>query len=264
MFQIFKKTLRDKRVFIYGWSLGLIVMAIFMVILFPSFSGGEVDQLVEALPAFFDGFMGNLQDWRQLPGYIGSQLYDIRLPMLLSVLAIMLPLSISVAEEEKGQLRTLLSLPYYRRTVFWGKWLAIISISLIAALSTLIGVWIGVMLIDESLASDVYARFGLYSWLVTMTMASVTFAVGMATGSRSAALGVGIIATVGSFLLTTFAQAVDWLEPYTWLSILHYFPAADVAKGVMNWSDIVVLAAVTILPIVIASFIFGRRDISAA
>ena len=86
MFNLFLKTLRDKRFFILGWSLGLTFLGFAMTSFFPSFSGGQIDGLLETLPPALQGLVGNLQDWRELPGYLGSQIFDIRLPIFVSIL----------------------------------------------------------------------------------------------------------------------------------------------------------------------------------
>jgi hypothetical protein len=69
MFNVFLKTLRDKRYFILGWSLGLLFLGFMMTSFYPSFSGGQIDQLLDSLPPAFQGLVGNVQDWRELPGY---------------------------------------------------------------------------------------------------------------------------------------------------------------------------------------------------
>ena len=159
MFNLILKTLRDKRFFILGWALGLMFMGFLMVVFYPSFSRGQVDQLMDALPEAMRGLVGNLQDWRELPGYIGSQIFDIRLPIFVGILAILLAIGLTVGEEGKGQLRTLLALPISRRKIVLAKWLALVFICLIASLATILGVVIGVLVINETIDWLVLARF---------------------------------------------------------------------------------------------------------
>lgn len=72
---------------------------------------------------------------------------------------------------------------------------------------------------------------------------------------------VGVLAAIGSFLLTTFSQAVDWLKPYESWSLLHYFPAVDIVKDGVDWADVVVLASVTLVSLIVAILVFRRRDL---
>ena len=264
MFNILTKTLRDKRFFILGWSLGLLFLGYLMIIFFPSFSGGEIDQLMGTMPPALQGLVGELQDWRELPGYIGSQLYDIRLPIFVSILAILLAIGISVTEEDKGQLRTLLALPYSRRSVVMGKWFAIVVVCFIASLATVAGVVVGALQIQVSVDPTMLVRLGLFTWLQVTALATLIFAVGMATGKRGLTTGVAVIVTIGGFLLSTFAPAVDWLQDIEWISIFYYFPAVDIAKGIVEWQNAAVYAGVTIVALCIALVAFTRRDVRTA
>ncbi|MFZ1302086.1 MAG: ABC transporter permease subunit [Candidatus Microsaccharimonas sp.] len=261
MFNLLFKTLREKKFFILGWSLGLAFLGFAMTSFFPSFSGGEIDGLLESLPTALEGLVGNLQDWKQLPGYIGSQVFDIRLPIFASILSILLAVGITVAEEDKGQLRTLIALPVSRRKIITAKWLAIVVICFIASLAVVTGVEVGVLVIGEQLDQSVLVRLGLFTWLLITALATLIFAIGSATGKRALTTGVGIIVAIGSFLLTTFSQSVDWLKDYEWLSFLHYFPAPDIAKGTVEWGNVAFYGILIIVSLLIAFIFFPRRDV---
>lgn len=263
MFNLLRKTLREKRFFILGWSLGLAFLGFAMTSFFPSFSGGEIDELLGSLPPALEGLVGNLQDWKNLTGYIGSQVFDIRLPIFASILSILLAVSITVAEEDKGQLRTLISLPISRRKIITAKWLAIVVICFATSLATVIGVEIGVLVIGEELDQMVLVRLGLFTWLLITSLATLIFAVGSATGKRALTTGIGIIVAIGSFLLTTFSQSVSWLKDYEWLSFLHYFPATDIAKGTVEWGNIAFYLTLIIASLIIAYIFFPRRDVKS-
>lgn len=262
MYNLFTKTLYDKRAFIIGWSLGLAFMSYLMVMFYPAFhQSGGIDELVKSLPPAFQGLVGDLTNLKQLPSYIGSQLFNIRMPIFVSVLAIILSVGISVADEEKGYLRTLVALPLSRQAIVLHKFAALMVISCCTMLAALFGVFIGVLSIHESLAATIFIRFGVMTWLLTMAMATLIFAIGIATGSRGLTMAVGVVTAAGSFILTTFSQSVDWLQPYERLSLLHYFPAADIAKHGITLSDVLIYGAIIVISLVVALLGFSRRDI---
>lgn len=263
MFNLVMKTLRDKRFFILGWSLGLLFLGFAMTTFFPSFSGGQIDGLLETLPPALQGLVGNLQDWRELPGYLGSQIFDIRLPIFVSILSILLAVSLTVGEEDKGQLRTLIALPISRRKIVFAKWLAMMTICFVAALATVIGVEIGLLVINESVDQMVLVRLGLFTWLLVASLATIIFAIGLSTGKRALTTAVAIILTIGSFLLSTFAQAVDWLEKYEPLSFFHYFPAVDIANGTVEWGNVAFYAVCLIVALLATLIFFPRRDVKS-
>lgn len=261
MLNLFLKTLRDKKVFIIGWSLGLAFLGFAMVTFYPSFSGGEMDDLLRDLQPILQGFIGELQDWRQLPGYIGSQIFDIRLPIIIGVLAILLAVGLSVAEEDKGQLRTIVALPISRTKIVLTKWVFIVAVCLVASIATIIGVLLGVLVIGEEVGLGVLLRLGFMTWLLSTALASIIFAFGIATGFVGTTKAVGTIIAAGSFMLTTFAQSVSWLQNYEWLSIFHYFPATTVAKEGIAGTDVLILLALTAISLAVAIIFFRRRDI---
>lgn len=263
MFNLLGKTLRDKRFFILGWSLGLAFLGFVMTSFYTSFSGGQIDELLGSLPPALEGLVGNLQDWRELPGYLGSQIFDIRLPIFVSILSILLAVGITVAEEDKGQLRTLLALPISRRKIVLAKWLAIVIICFIASVATILGVELGIAVIAKEIDQLVLVRLGLFTWLLVTALATIIFAIGSATGKRALTTAIAILLTIGSFLLSTFAQSVDWLKDYERLSFFYYFPATDIAKGTVEWGNVVFYLVCTVVALLAALIFFPRRDVKS-
>jgi putative exporter of polyketide antibiotics len=99
-------------------------------------------------------------------------------------------------------------------------------------------------------------------WLFAICLATIVFAVGMATGKRGPTMAIGVVIAVGSFILTTFAAAVDWLQSYEKISLLHYFPAADIARSGIELRDVAVYAGLICVFIIIGIVGFRRRDIN--
>jgi len=98
--------------------------------------------------------------------------------------------------------------------------------------------------------------------LIMVTFGTIPFAIGLATGKRSVATGISILIVIGSFLLSTFSQAVDWLQDYEPLSLLHYFPAADIVKNGIDLKDVAVFGAVTIVLLALSIVSFRSRDVA--
>ncbi|MET0979833.1 MAG: ABC transporter permease subunit [Candidatus Saccharimonadales bacterium] len=262
MFNVFTKTLYDKRAFIFGWSLGLIVLSFMMMAFYPAFhQDSGIDELVKNLPAAFQGLVGDLNNLKALSTYIGSQLFDVRIPIFVSILTIILAVSLTVTEEEKGQLRTLTALPLSRTHILFSKWLAIVVICLLAAFATAIGIEVGLVAIGETLDWMVVLRLCAMMWLLSVTLATVIFGIGLATGKRGLTMGFAVIVAIGSFILTTFARSVEWLQPYEILSIFHYFPAATVARDAIATGDVLVYLVIIAVFLVIGAVGFRQRDI---
>lgn len=262
MYNLFTKTLYDKRAFIIGWSLGMAFLGFIMMSFYPAFHEDTgLDQLVKNLPSAFQGIVGNLNDLKELPGYIGSQLFDVRIPIFVSMIAIILSVGLTVSEEEKGQLRMLLAMPLSRPHILLSKWLAIVTISFITTVAVIVGMLLGLLAISESLGIDVIIRLGLMTWLLTTCLATIVFSVGIASGRRGLTMALGVLIAIGSFILTTFAKSVDWLEPYEVASLLHYFPAVTIAKSEIALTDVVVYVVIILVSLIVSTLLFRRRDV---
>jgi ABC-2 type transport system permease protein len=260
---LFFKTLRDKRTFIIGWTLGLFFLGFAITTFFTSFSGDAIKDLLANMPPAFEGLIGSIRDWSQLSSYIGSQVFDIRLPILIGILAIVLTVNLTVTEEDKGQLRTLVALPISRKNIVLAKWMAIVVICLIASAATVAGVEVGVLAIGETINQGILLQLGLMTWLMTTALATIIFALGLGTGIRSVTTPIGVTIVTTGFILSTFAPSVEWLKRIEWLSIFHYFPATEITRTGINGLDVVVYVLITVCALGFALFQFRRRDIYA-
>lgn len=263
MKNVFVKTLYERRWFALGWSLGFVAFAALMASFYPAMHmDGAIDALVANMPEAFKGLIGNLSDLNQFSTYIASQLFDIRLPLIAGIMAIILGQSLSTAEEERGELRTLLSLPISRIKLLLQKWLALVVITGFTVLGLFIGISVTMPFVEgASIDMDKLLQLLAMTWLLMITYGTIAFGVGAITGNKGAATAISILVIIGSFILSTFGQAVDWLEAYEKLSLIHYFPATDVVKSGIEWANVAVLGGLTAILLIVASIVFRRRDI---
>lgn len=260
---VYLKTLWEKRFFILGWTIGFTALAALMTSFFPAMRTSGLDELVKSMPPAFKGLIGDLALLQNFDTYLASQLFDIRVPLIAGIMAIILGLSLSVAEEESGELRTLTALKISRVWLLLQKWLAMITIIVVTSLGFIIGTLGVIPLIDDaSIDLDKFGRLIAMTLLVMATYGTIPFAFGLATGRRAAATFAGILVIIGGFILDTFGSAVDWLKDYEFLSLLHYFPAVDILKDGVDIQDILVLGSITLGLLIISIIMFRRRDIA--
>lgn len=261
---VYVKTLYDKRFFMLGWTIGLAAIAALLVSFYPAMHQDDaINGLVQNMPAAFKGLIGSLADLTRFDTYIAAQLFDIRLPLIAGVMSIILGLGLSVADEEKGELRTVLSLPISRIKLLVERWLAMVTVLGVTLLGLLAGMY-GVMpFVDgATIEPDETLRLVAMTGLMMVTLGTIPFAVGMTTGKRAAAMAASVFVIIGSFLLSTFGQAVDWLGDYEKFSLLHYFPAVDIVKNGIDGKDVVVLGGLTLILLLVAVVVFRRRDVA--
>lgn len=265
MRSVYLKTLYDKRFFLLGWTIAFAAIAALLTSFYPAMhQTSAFDQLLQTMPPAFKGLIGNLGDLSHFDTYIASQLFDIRMPLIAGIMAIILGLSLSVAEEEKGELRTVLSLPVSRLKVFVQKWFSMVTIMAVVVLGMVGGIYAVLPFIDipADISTENMLRLSGMTLLIMVTYGTIPFAIGLASGKRAAATGLGILTIIGSFILSTFGKAVDWLADYEKLSLLHYFPAVDIVKNGIQVKDIAVFAAITLVLLLAGAVIFRRRDVA--
>ncbi|HEY1085968.1 MAG TPA: ABC transporter permease [Candidatus Saccharimonadales bacterium] len=265
MRSVYLKTLYEKRWFLLGWTLGFTALTVLMTTFYPAMHmDGALDALVKNMPKAFEGLIGDLANLKDFPSYIASQLFDIRLPLITGIMAIILGLGLSTNEEESGELRSILALPISRTKLLLEKWLALCTIMLVSSIGFVIGIYGVAPFIDGASIDFVDTLLPLVAmtWLLMVVFGTITFAAGMAFGKKGIANAVGILVIIGSFILSTFGQAVDWLEPFEKVSLLHYFPAVEISKGEGEWTDVIVLSSIVVVTLLGAWLSFRRRDIA--
>lgn len=259
---VFIKTIYDKRWFIVGWMVGFAALAALMVVFYPAMhQDGSLDQLVKTMPPAFQGLVGDLSNLQQFSTYLASQLFDIRITIIGSVMVIILSLSLTVTEEESGQSRTLLSLPISRTKLFIQKWFAMVAVITSTVVACAASIYVMQITINESIDHGVLWRLIAMTWLLLVTLGTIVFSLAIGTGSRAIATGLGILIVAGSFILTTFSAGVDWLREYEMASLFYYFPAVDIAKTGATWEDVVILSGITLFALILSWLNFRRRDI---
>ena len=265
MSSVFTKTLHERRFFLLGWAIGFAAIAALLASFYPAMRmDGAFDSLLANMPPAFKGLIGNLSDLSQFDTYIASQLFDIRMPLIAGIMAIILGLGLSVSDEEKGELRTVLSLPVSRTRLYVEKWLAMILIMAVVVVGMVLGTYAVLPFIDlpTDITPEQMFQLSAMTLLIMVTYGTIPFAIGFASGKRSVASAIGILTIIGSFILTTFGQAVDWLADYEKLSLLHYFPAVDIVTNGIELRDVAVFAVVTLTLLVAGLVAFRRRDVA--
>lgn len=260
---VFLKTLHDRRWFMLGWAIAFMALTALLVSFYPAMQVSGLDELVRSMPPAFKGLIGDLGLLSSFDTYIASQLFDIRLPLIGGIMAIILGLRLSSNEEETGELRTIAALPISRTKIVFEKWLAIVVVAFVMLLAILVGMYAVMPFVDgATMPFDELSWLLLTSWLLMVTFGTIPFAAGMIAGRRAVAMAAGVLVVIGSFILTTFGQAVDWLADYERLSLLYYFPATDIVRDGISWPDAMLLSGLTLVLLLAALLIFRRRDIS--
>ena len=259
MKSVFLRTLYEKRWFTLGWSLALSLMAVLMIAMYPSLHEG-MKNIAASMPPQLQGLVGDISLFGHLDTYLSSQLYDIRIPLFLMIMAVVLAQGLSVTCEEKGEMRTILSTATSRTSLFLQTLAAAVVMFSVSIVVTSCVTWIGVPMINESISTWLIVKLGVLSLAFAMTVFSMVYAVGIATGSRGSTLSLGVGLIISSVILEA-GRTVDWLDLVQKVSMLHYYDAGKLLTTGINFSHIVVQASLLISACIIGWLLFRRRDI---
>ena len=232
------KTLRDQRIPILAYGLGLGALALLVIAIYPSFaaSGAEVEEAMKNLPDAYKAFTGGVLSLTEFDGYLVSQ-YLIILPLILAIFAIIEGTGALRGEEERGTMDTLLSLPIARSQVVIQK--AIATLLSIALVLVLIGavLWVSTALVEEAvLALDRLALVLLSTFAVGALFYCFSLFLSALLPSRRLAGVIGAVFTVGAYFFDAFTDIVEGLHDYRVLGPFNYFePLAILREDLALW-----------------------------
>ncbi|MFO0971418.1 MAG: ABC transporter permease subunit [Candidatus Saccharimonadales bacterium] len=257
---IFTKTLYDKRSFMFGWSLGLAIMAGITIAFFPTIKD-QIGTLFANVPKALESVTGTSEDYKNIVGYVATGVFDLRIPMLTITMAIILALGLSAGEESSGRLYQLLAQPVTRTKVVLQKWMAMTGIFFLTHVMLLIGIWMVIVLVGENMAFSKIWAGTLMCFLLTLASGSLTLALGFGLGRKGLTTVLITSYTFGSYLLTSFAAQIDWLKHVEPVSPFHYYKASDAIKVGLSLRHIIILLLITCIAVAIGTVLFNRRDI---
>ncbi len=254
------KTLYDKRWFIFGWSLGLIAMCALTIAFFPTIKDSAT-QLFQNIPKQFQNLVGDTSSYSTITGYIGSGIFELRIPMLTLPMSIILAVGLTVSEESSGKMYQLLAQPVSRSKIVLQKWLSLLIITTVIFAMMTVGIIVTTLLIKEHVPYAKLGMFTLMCWLMSMAVSGICFMVGAASGRKGLTIFVSSFVAFGGYLISSFATQVSWLKNLDYISLFHYYHPSIITKQGLVFSHILVLVTVSIVSIIIATIGFANRDI---
>ncbi|MFC4439302.1 MULTISPECIES: ABC transporter permease [Natrialbaceae] len=245
-------------------SVALLALVALTIGLFPSIreTGAELDAYLETLPPeVARAFVGDVTTLTTIEGYLVSQLYQFAWVILLGIYFAYAAGSTVAGEVERGRADMLLSLPITRARFVVEKFLAFVPAIVALNAVTFAGIYAGIVLVDESIdLADIVAVHGV-SVLYLLACAGVGLLASVSFDSirRAQVVGAGVV--FGTFLLDSITYDTD----YEWigaLSVSRYFdPAEILVAGDLEWTGVLVLAAVTVGLVAASAIVFERKDI---
>jgi beta-exotoxin I transport system permease protein len=243
-----------------GYSLGMAVYTLVVVALYPAFKDStSLDEFIEtdATAAALFGVTGSLTS---PDGWLNGNIYANFLPLVMLLLTIGYGAAALAGQDEDGTLCLLAVLPVLRRAIVVQKAAAMTLQALVLAVTVGACVLVG-RFFDLSIGLGNVAAVSVAVALMGLDLGFVAMAVGALTGRRATALGVGTAVAAASYLVSSLAPVVSWLDPAKYASLL-YWSVGDNQLGTgVSVADYAVLLAVWVVGLAATVLAFRRLDV---
>jgi ABC-2 type transport system permease protein len=258
---VFAKTLWERRHGLLFWSLGVGVLVVATLSVWPSVHE-EYAKLVQNYPEPLLAFFGvDKAGLASAPGYLQAELFGLMVPLAFVGYAIAGGSSTIAGEEEGGTLEMLLVQPVSRVRVALQKYAGVLT-----ALAILTAAFAAVLLVATSafdlnvgVLDELAATLSVF--LLAAMFGAVALAVGCATGHRAIAAGITAALAFGAYLLTSLAGLVEGLKKFRPLSPFWWYSGNRPLTNGLSLLHVSLMLAVTVCAVTTAVATFSRRDI---
>ena len=251
-----------RRKAIVGFTIGLVLYILVVVALYPSFKNStELDSLTKDSPgvAALFGISGSLTS---PVGWMNANAWVNFFPLIVLLLTIGYGASAIAGQEKDGHLELVLSLPFPRRSVVVQKIGALSVQALILCFFTFLAVLTGHWFeLSFGTSELITATAGVL--LLGIDFGLLALAIGAGTGNRGLALGVASTAAAASYLVSSMAPVVSWLDPAKYLSLFYWSVGNNQLQDGLSVAGFSVLAGVGIVIAISADRLFRSHDLVA-
>jgi ABC-2 type transport system permease protein len=259
--------LRQRRMAIFWWTLGSILLSLFILLLYPPIrnQANQFNQLINQLPPGLRELKSggassiNVAD---PVSFLNSQLFYITLPILWIILAITRASSIMGRDEQDGTLELLLSRPISRSKLILSKALSLFIEFFIIGGLTLFVIVLTAPLFDLHVGTLHLAVTTAYTALFSLSFGLIAFAM-QATNSltRRAASAIAVFISFGGYLITSLGSLTTWLNTPAKFAPYHYFTPDKILLGQPVHGLDIYLIGTLVITTLISYLGFRRRDI---
>ncbi|MGH7876675.1 MAG: ABC transporter permease subunit [Candidatus Dormibacteraceae bacterium] len=222
------------------WSLGTVAVAALLAVAYPTVSNNnELNKAFAGLPPSVQAALG-LDPGSALTspvGYLNSQYFANILPVMLLVFGIGLAAWATGGDESAGTLELLLANPVSRLRVAGeraGALLLLLGVLAAVSAATLLVLAPSTGLTRGLSAGHIVAADAA-GGLLALTFATLTFAIGAWTGSRSLAISVSSALAVAGFVIEGIAAQVPALRPIREASPWHWMLGSNPLQNGFQW-----------------------------
>jgi ABC-2 type transport system permease protein len=263
---VFRHTLERNWRAMLAWGVGIGLIGYLQAALLLNVDAlQQMADLMETLPPVLIQALGgaDVAALATPEGYLSFRYFGFIL-IIFTVYALDAGLNVTATEEDKGILDVLLSLPLPRWRLVIEKFLAYTLLICGIVILSYIGLWLGVASVPALGVDPMKLLLGSLNILPgTLLMLAATTLIAALARRRGMAVAVATIFLAGSFFLEFLANAVSdtFVNTLSKLSFFTYYGGGEVLQHGLNWGNIALLLATTVILLAGAVWAFERRDI---
>ena len=259
---VFRKHLTDNRRGFLGWALAITAVAVMYSSMWPVL--GDNASLTSAINGFPTAMRNafHLNDYGTAPGYFGSSVFGLVVPVLVAVFAIATGARAVAGDEEAGTLDLVMAHPVGRVRLAVSRLLAVVA--------AIAGA--GLVLLLAELAVRVPARFSSISVLnltaicvqlvlFGVCFAAMAFGIGAGTGRRLHAIVGGAYLALASYLCDSFLPQIKGLGWLQSLSPFDWYLGGEPLRHGFQWFHCALLVGTALCFAGAGIWGFSRRDL---
>jgi ABC-2 type transport system permease protein len=256
---VFLKTIYEKRWMMLGWGLATALFSLFIVLVYPVFRDAFGESMAQ-IPESLQGFIGDKANYQTLDGFVDIQVI-YQMVFMPVIMGIILFSGLIAGKHDQGVLQSLLVQPIKRSRVYIDMLLASVVIIGIVTFTIFVFTWIGALIISEPIDLNRLLQATVATWLVSLVVGVLAYAVGAVTLKRGFAGTIAGIVFFVSYIITSLAPSVDYLRIPNYFSFFKYFNTPSVMLQGIRLSNVLVLIGISVVLSIIGFLIFVKRDI---
>ena len=240
---------------IAGYALGMALYTIVIVALFPAFKDmTALDNFVksDSTAAALFGITGSLSS---AIGWLNGNIYGNFLPLVMLFLTIGYGAASLAGQDEEGTLCLVVTLPVPRWRIVVEKAGALVLQAVLVAVAVAVAVIAG-----RAFGLDV-AVWPLFATSLAVALLGIDFglaamAIGTFTGTRTTAIAAATAIAVVSYLISSLAPVVSFVEPLRYVSLFYWSVGNNqLANGVgaAGWA-VLIVAGLAVLAVAVRGF----------
>jgi ABC-2 type transport system permease protein len=258
----FTKALSDARRSLAVWAIAITAVGTMYAAFWPSI---QTPQMQDALSAYPQGVLEafNYNDLSSAAGYLGSSVYGLLVPLLVTVFTITTGTRAIAGDEEAGTLDLLLAHPVGRTRLALQRFAALLlGVAMIAGLLCLAMIALSGPAQFDGVTAGEFVAITVQLLLFGGFFGALAFAVGAATGRKGVTLGLSAAVAVLAYLANSVipqVEALSWardLSPFYW-----YLGGDPLVNGVQVGGPLLLLGTTAAL-VAAGTWAFDHRDVA--